>query len=247
VTRRDRLAWVPFKRLGTQNTMAKVLTQAAVDALRPSDKRREIPDGKVSGLYHIIQPSGARSWAYRYKIGRTSRKLTLGPYPLVGLAAARDKARKAAAERVDGIDRATAKRAAKAEARQPALDLIETVVETYLARYAKKQTREKTWRETERLLKREVLGPWRGRSISAVRRKDVVALLDPIADRAPVVANRTLSVLHRLFGWAVERGLIEVNPCIGVRPPSRETTRERTLDDDEVRSLMAATFTIGYP
>jgi hypothetical protein len=229
--------------------MAKVLTQAALDALKPSDKRREIPDAKASGLYHIIQPTGVRSWAYRYKIGRTSRKLTLGPFPLVSLAAARDLARKAAAERVDGIDPAAKKKAAKVARRasEPALDLIEAVVETYVERYAKRRTRERTWRETERLLKREVVSAWRGRSIAAIRRKDIVALLDPISDRAPVVANRTLSALHGLCGWAVERGLLEANPCIGVRPPSKETSRERVLSDQELATLWRTAETIGYP
>jgi hypothetical protein len=41
--------------------MAKVLTQVALDALKPSDKRREIPDAKVGGLYYVLQPTGKPS------------------------------------------------------------------------------------------------------------------------------------------------------------------------------------------
>ena len=187
--------------------MAKVLTQATLDALKPSDKRREIPDAKATGLYHVIQPSGARSWAYRYKVGQTSRKLTLGPYPLISLAMARDKARKAAVERIEGVDPAAAKQAAKAAAREalkPKFD-FEAFVDSFVTRYLQRQTRETTWREAERLLKREAVPAWRGRDPATIQRRDVVALLDPIADRAPVVANRTsqLAACHvRLGGRA---------------------------------------------
>ncbi len=231
--------------------MAKVLTQAALDALKPSDRRREIADGKISGLYFIVQPSGARSWAYRYKAGGKSRKLTLGPYPLVGLAAARDKARKAAAERVDGVDPALAKRAAKAEARvaaEPALDLIETVVESYLTRYARKQTRPRSWRQAEWLLRKEIVPVLGKRKLSTIRRTEIVALLDRIADRAPVTANRALAHFRHLCSWALDRGLIEANPAAGIKAPGGEEKRgERTLDDNEVHALWTAAEALGYP
>jgi hypothetical protein len=43
--------------------MAKELTTIAIEKLKAGEKRREVPDGRVGGLYHIIQPSGKRSWA----------------------------------------------------------------------------------------------------------------------------------------------------------------------------------------
>jgi hypothetical protein len=46
--------------------MAKELTTIALEKLKPGPTRREIPDGRVGGLYFIVQPSGKRSWAYRY-------------------------------------------------------------------------------------------------------------------------------------------------------------------------------------
>ena len=52
------------------------LTDAAAAKRKPSDKRVEVHDG--NGLYLVIQPSGAKSWAYRYRIDGKSRKLTLG-------------------------------------------------------------------------------------------------------------------------------------------------------------------------
>jgi Arm DNA-binding domain len=184
--------------------MAKVLTQVALDALKPTDKRREIPDAKVAGLNFILQPSGKASWAYRYPFAGKTAKLTLGPSPAIGLATARDLARKSAADVASGVDPRAKKKAAKAEARQPALDLIENVVSAYIDRYARRHTRERSWRQTERLLVRGIVSPWGKRRLSEIRRPEIVALLDPMADRAPTVANRTLSAspLLRMGGRA---------------------------------------------
>ena len=63
--------------------MAKQLTAAAVERLRPDKERREVPDGGCSGLYLIIQPSGVKSWAMRFRRpSGKSAKLTLGPVDL---------------------------------------------------------------------------------------------------------------------------------------------------------------------
>jgi len=226
--------------------MAKVLTQAALDAFKPSDRRREIPDAKVSGLQFVLQPSGAASWAFRFRWGGKTAKLTLGPYPAIGLAQARDLARKAAADLAGGKDPRAQKRAQRAAA-APALDLIENIVSEYVERYAKKKTRERSWRQTERLLLKEIVGPWGKRELSSIRRKEIIALLDKIADRAPVVANRVLAAFHHLCVWAQQRELIETNPAAGVKAPAQPIPRERVLADVEIAALWRATGTLGYP
>ena len=65
--------------------MAKTMTAAAVKNYRPGDGRREIPDGGCPGLYLVIQTSGHRSWAMRFRRpnGKPA-KLTLGPIDLSG-------------------------------------------------------------------------------------------------------------------------------------------------------------------
>jgi Arm DNA-binding domain len=65
--------------------VAKTLTAAAVKNHLPGRARREIPDGGCPGLRLVIQPSGRRSWAMRFRRpdGKTA-KLTLGPVDLSG-------------------------------------------------------------------------------------------------------------------------------------------------------------------
>ena len=63
----------------------KPLTAAAVARYQPTAKRREIPDGGSQGLRLVVQPSGAKSWAMRFRRpnGKTA-KITLGPVDLSG-------------------------------------------------------------------------------------------------------------------------------------------------------------------
>src|SRR5258708_39498164 len=55
-------------------TMAKRLTAKSVENIKPGPARREISDNGT-GLYLIVQPSGVKSWALRYRFRRKSIKL----------------------------------------------------------------------------------------------------------------------------------------------------------------------------
>ena len=74
---------INFPRKTTPDMSGRMLTDLSIKKLALPDKRREVPDGKIGGLYLIVQPSGAKSWAVRYRADGLPRKLTLGPYPAV--------------------------------------------------------------------------------------------------------------------------------------------------------------------
>jgi integrase len=229
--------------------MAKGLTEVALKAFLPREKRYEAPDGKVAGLHLIVQPSGARSWAWRFRFAGKPRKLTLGSYPELGLAAARALAQEAAVKLARGIDPGVEKIALKAAARAEKVcevDLVENVVKQFLERHAMVKTRDHV--ETKRLLEKDVVGRWKGRRLSSITRGDVRDMLDAIVDRgAPVGANRTFAQLRKMCAWSVERGIIDRSPCDGVKPPSSEQSRDRVLDDNELRLLWHAAGEIGFP
>jgi integrase len=235
----------------------KVLTPLAVKAAKPKRNaageliRAEYPDRGCAGLYLCVQPSGAKSWALRYRFNGDTRKLTLGavadreaPGLIDALTLA--GARKAAADarhRVEqGIDPAAQKRTTKATtadmAAQRATDNVEALAEQFLRLYAKASTRPRTYRQTEDVLRRLVLPAWRGRTVHDVRRRDCIALIDEIASaRGPHMANKSLAVLSRWFSWLVGRDVITVSPAMGVERPAKDVPRERILDDSEVAAL----------
>lgn len=230
--------------------MAKVLTIKGVDAEAPGAARREVADGHTVGLYLVVQSSGVKSWAVRYRAAGKPAKLTLGPYPALDLKGARDKAREALAVVArggnPGADRKAARAAATAKP-EVAADLVEDVVAQFIARYLPR-LRDSSRAETTRILNRDVVAPWRGRRLSAIGRADVVALLDTVTDRgSPVMANRVLAALRRMCGWAVERGVIQASPCDGVKAPAAERSRDRVLDDMELMRLLRACDGVGWP
>ena len=68
--------------------MARGFTDLSVKNAKPDAVRREIPDAAARGLYLIVQPSGVKSFACRYRFGGKAYKLTLGDAS-IGLAVAR--------------------------------------------------------------------------------------------------------------------------------------------------------------
>src|SRR5262249_53676823 len=65
-------------------------------------------------------------------------------------------------------------------------------------------------------------------------------LVEGVAEDRPVMANRALAHLSKFFNWLCERDIIPASPCAGVKPPHKETARDRVLTDDEIKRLWAA-------
>ncbi|KAA0113508.1 DUF4102 domain-containing protein [Methylobacterium sp. P1-11] len=215
---------------------ARVLTVQAIERLKPDAARRlEIPDATLPGLYFIIQPSGAKSWAVRYRHGGRTRKLTLGAYPALDLAKARTDGRAALHAVPLGQDPVAER---KIVAPLPTRDLVGSVIESFIERHVKPRNRPRTAEETIRILRTKVLPAWDDRKIQDIGRRDVIELLDGIVDAGtPVAANRTRAALSKLFNWATDRGVIDANPCVRIKAPAAETRRDRVLSDDELRLL----------
>lgn len=88
------------------------LTDRVVQQAKAKTARLEIADAVLPGLYLVLQSTGAKSWAVRYRIGPRTRKLTLpGRYPVLSLAKAREAARLALESVSTGADPAAAKHA----------------------------------------------------------------------------------------------------------------------------------------
>ena len=221
--------------------MAKALTARTVSALKGDDKRREIPDGGLSGLFLVIQPSGSKSWAVRYRAGPRTRKLTLGSYPTIMLADARRLAREALMAVTEGRDPASEKGSRREHHER---NTVQTLVEEFLRRHASKN---RTAAEVERIFKRDVLPFWGKLQVDDITRRDVIELVEGIVDRgAPIQANRVLANVRKFFNWCVERDIIDVAPTLGVRPPGKVVRRDRVLSSDELRWFWAATEELGW-
>ena len=228
--------------------MAKGLTFKAIEALKPADTRLEIPDPALSGLYLVLQPSGVKSWALRYRFAAKTRKLTLGRWPLMGLAEARAAASEALEAIELGKDPGTAKRVARAERLEAQLserDKVKTLVDQYAKRHLANL---KSGEVVKRELKRHVVSVWGERDIHDITKRDVIDLLDEIADSGRLVtANRVRAYLNTFFNWAVGRDIIGSSPALGIKPVAKESSRDRVLSDDEIRWFWRACDDLGFP
>lgn len=227
--------------------MARALTTKAVENMKADPaKRFEVPDPALSGLYLVVQPSGSKSWALRYRFGGKPAKLTLGRWPVMGVADARAAATDALDEIQHDRDPALAKRVAKAASTFDSdRDKVSAVIDLFLKRHASRNRRAD---DVAAMFRREVIYKWGGREIHTIAKRDVIDLLDGVVDRgSPVTANRLRAHLNTLFNWAKGRDIIQTNPLDGIKPPAPETARERVLDHGEVRLFWAATEQMGYP
>lgn len=160
--------------------------------------------------------------------------MTLGSYPAMSLADARDRARKALTAADDGLDPATQKYAAT-NART-----FSELCADYMKRHA--IPKKKTWKEDQRILDKDVLPRWKHAAPNTITRSDVRSLVEAVYDRgAHIHANRVLAVVRKIFNFAIERDWLEHNPCHMVKRPAKEQPRERVLTPDEIRRFWAAT------
>jgi integrase len=226
--------------------MAKALTPKGVEALQPDPARRiEKPDPGLSGLYLVIQPSGAKSWALRYRFGGKPAKLTLGRWPVMGVAEARLAASKAIEAVERGEDPGLAKKAGKTAAPDDDRDKFEKVVGVFMKRHAARNRRAD---DVAAMFRREVMKPWGSKRIQDITKRDVIDVLDAMVDRgSPVSANRLLAHLRTLFTWAKGRDILTTSPLDGIKPPSAERPRNRVLTDDEIRVFWLACDRLGQP
>jgi len=139
----------------------------------------------------------------RYRVNRRLRRLTIGPYPALSLAEARRKARMVMGDVAHGDDPAQDKQ------EQRDAETFRGLVKSCL----------------EVAEKRRRLPPAcgypparRSRTVEAIARKR----------NAPVMANRTLGVLSRMFNFALDREWIEASPAARIPEPGEERIEGKT-------------------
>jgi integrase len=211
--------------------MAK-LKAITVKNLQPKNKSYVVADD--NGLYVRVSPGGKKTWLYIYSLDGKRRWYKLGTYPDMGLKEARDElsnARKLVDREKDPADEKV-----KARADRKAAPTIKELVKEYLEKWAK--PRKRTWKEDERILFKDVVPKWGKRKAKDIKRRDVILLLEGVAERGALIqSNRVLAVVRKMFNFAIGRGILELNPCLNVAPVGKENQKDRCLTADEIRAL----------
>jgi integrase len=219
------------------------LTAIAVENIKPGPRRREIPDSGCQGLYLVVQPSGRKSWAVRYRFQGTPRKLTLDG--ALTLASARKAATDALHVLERGHDPAAAKKSAKVRAELAAANTLRAVAEAYLVSEERKPAdkRLRTIDQRRTTFERLIFPVLGGRPVADIKRSEIVKLLDHVeAERGGRTADEVLGCLRIVFDWHARRDDEFRTPIVKGLQRTRpiERMRNRVLTDDELARVWIA-------
>jgi integrase len=203
----------------------RTITDTAAEKLKPAKTAQvDYFDRTYPGLVLRVSKTGVKSWNYVYRINGKPRRMTFGRFgdapPLLTVEAAHEAWRNAYALVQKGQDPASK---TPTEGRTD----FAGVAAEWLKR---DQAHKRTLDVTTKMLAREVLPKWGDREISEITRRNILDLIDGVADRGTVtMARRIFGSLHRLFVWAKARGIIETNPMDKLPKPGKAVKRERVL------------------
>ena len=211
----------------------RALTAVAVERIKPPARGQvEIFDRGYPGFALRVSYGGGKAWSMFYRHGGKLRRLTLGLYPAMGLAEAREAWRET--RKLVAMGQDPAQSAIKAG------DTINSVIADWLKR-DKRDAKASSLYQTRSAINRDVLPVWNGRLIDTISKRDVIELLDRIIDRgAPGKARSVHAHLHRFFKWAVGREIIPISPMDGLECPVTANRRDRVLSDDELVKVWGA-------
>ena len=229
------------------------ITKRTVDAAAPlaaddgSLRRTIYFDRALPGFGLLVTPNGSKSFVVQYRAGHgraaPTRRLTLGSFGALTPDEARAEAKRILADAARGMDPA-AERAHRRRGGASGRDLA-AVIEEWLRRdQAKNRSRD----GVERIMRREVLPALGSRTIEEIRKRDLITIIESVVDRgSPVMANRVLAHIKRLFRWAAGRDLIEIDPAAHIEKPTPVRNRDRVLTDGELSAVWRAAATMGPP
>ena len=229
-----------------------IKTERQVTNLKPLDDRYEVPQDK-SHARLVVFPSGAKSWIFRYRFGGRTRKMTLEAGP-TDLRRARELATSAYNAVKAGSDPGVEKQKKK---RSGSALTVEGLIKRYAAKHLGRIEDPKTGKptsyrlrsgeEVHRILDKE-LKPFLKRHAAGISEQEAVTIIDGVADRGSVIANRTLANCKALYKFAMSPKVsaADANPFAAIDPLD-EKSRERVLTREELRAVWKGAGKLGGP
>jgi integrase len=233
---------LPYRNLRRQQVPRANLTAASVEKIKPpATGQIEHYDRRLPGFGLRVSYHGSKSWFLMTRLDGRLVRVTLGKYPALSLADARDQARSAARLAMEGKDPRALRADGKQARQQERQNTFGTCAADFLERYAMRRLRPSTQREYRRILMGDDTNSWRDKPLAYIAKRDVLDVIDAIDQRgSPGASKRALAYLRKFFNWCAERDIIAAPPTDRIPPPHPEVKRDRVLSEDELRYLLIA-------
>jgi len=187
-----------------------MLSKLLIDKTKPQAKSLRLSDGR--GMYLEISPAGGKWWRFKYRFAGKERRISLGVYPDVPLAAAREKREEARRQVAAGIDPGEQRKAAKVALVESTENTFEAITREWFGLFSTKWVKG----HADKIIRRLELNvfPWLGsRPIKAITAPELLAVLRRVESRgANETAHRALQVCGRVFRYAIATGRAERDP-----------------------------------
>ncbi len=195
-----------------------VLTPARINNAKPKAGRYKLVDG--GGLFVLVAPGGAKTWAYQYRLGGKRREVTIGRYPEIGIADARDRHAEYRAMVERGEDPAAYRRDERAERKvREMLDADDDQFMPFSLKWIDERLAGKTdgYRQQIRSRLERFVWPVIGRkAMGDIKPAHVLAIIEELR-ATPNTAEGVRKIVQQCYDYAVQKLLVESNPARPLR------------------------------
>jgi len=212
------------------------LTKSVVEADKaPASGQTFLRDDAIQGFALRVIATGAKSFVWEGRIKGRSRRITIGRYPDLPVALARQRALEIRAAVGRGEDPAEARQVERKQL------TFSDLAAAYLERHSRRHKAPLSVRDDEHYLAHLMPAGWQKRRLSDLSRTDVERLHAALGrDRGPYAANHAMRLLRHMFNlardWEVLKG---DNPAARIKL-FKEQRRERFLTPEELARVNAA-------
>jgi integrase len=231
----------------------RTLNDRIIKSLKPATSGRyEIMDTVVPGFGIRVTERGVKTFIlvarYPGSAGNPVRR-SLGEFGELTLEAARAKARHWHELIRRGIDPAEDEERQRLAVQHKRKNTFGAVAEDFIA---DKLPTERKGQDVEQDIRRDLIPAWGDRPIVDITPLDVRALVRSIKERGFYQAHNTLTTLRRMFGWAIDQQVydLQMSPCDRLKPKvliGEKQPRQRILSPAELRGFWQACGALGYP
>lgn len=215
------------------------LSDTRVRAAKPRARNYKIYDS--GGLFLLVTPGGGRLWRLKYRFAGKERLLAVGAYPVVGLAAARQR-RDAALRALDaGQDPSAEKAQQKRAVRDAASHTFEIVAREWHA--AQKYRWTPTYgRQVMVRLEVDVFADLGPRPIAEIESKEVLRTLRAVEDRGVLETTRRLKqYCSAIFRFGIASDYCRYDPAAPLKGALKAPPRpvhHRALPRDAIGEFL---------